>query len=59
MPWTPVDDTQAPNWTQIRPAADGAFQLGAFQPAFQIGAGAAVWTPVNDAQTGAWVPVPP
>jgi hypothetical protein len=80
MSWTPVDDTQIPNWSQLTPVVtggwgvvpvlntpgwtvisaivDGAFQFGAFQPAFQIGLGSA-WYPVDDTQTGAWTPVPP
>lgn len=80
MAWTPVDDSQTPNWNPLAPTvaggwgavsasntpnwsvlraiADGAFQLGAFQPAFQIGVGA-VWIPVDDSQTGTWVPIPP
>lgn len=57
--WGVVPASNIPSWTIIRAIADGAFQLGAFQPAFQIGVGGAGWTLVNDAQTGVWTPVPP
>ena len=57
--WGLVPATNTPNWGVIRPISDGAFQLGAFQPAYQIGVGVAVWDPVNDAQTVIWVPIPP
>ena len=56
--WGVVPASNTPSWNIIRPIADGAFQLGAFQPAFQIGVGA-IWIPVDDSQTGVWVPIPP
>lgn len=56
--WAALSPTNTPNWSLIQSIADGAFQLGAFQPAFQIGVGA-VWNPVNNSQTGVWTPVPP
>lgn len=56
--WGLVPATNTPGWNIIQSIADGAFQFGAFQPAFQIGVGS-VWNPVDDSQTGVWVPIPP
>jgi hypothetical protein len=56
--WGTVPASNTPSWNVIRAIADGAFQLGAFQPAFQIGFGS-VWSPVDDSQATVWVPIPP
>ena len=58
MSWTPIPDTQTPNWTGIVPFQYvGPFQVGAFQTDFQPTSVPNPWTPVNDAQTPVWVPV--
>jgi len=60
MAWTPIDDTQVPNWVGIlAPTVIGPFQFGAFQSiAYQVGTGAS-WSPVDDAQTPTWSALSP
>ena len=57
--WGLFPTGNTPNWGIISPVAAGAFQFGAFQPAFQVSAGSPVWNPVDDSQTGVWTPIPP
>ena len=57
--WALIPSTNTPGWNLIQSVADGAFQFGCFQPAFQIGIGGSIWSPVDDSQTGVWTPVPP
>lgn len=56
--WSIIPATNGSGWNIIQSVADGAFQFGAFQPAFQIGIGA-VWNLIDDSQTSIWVPIPP
>jgi hypothetical protein len=55
--WTSAGGSNTPGWSAIVSAVGGAFQFGAFQPAFQMGTGSA-WSPVDDSETSVWVPLP-
>ena len=54
--WGPAGNSNTPNWSQIATLLAGAFQFGAFQPAFQVGQGTA-WQAIDDSETPNWVPV--
>lgn len=59
MPWTPVIDTETPNWGPILTAPGfGAFQVGPFQTNFQQGGIANPWSPVIDTEVPGWAPLP-
>jgi hypothetical protein len=57
-PWASAGGSNIPSWSAIAVAIAGAFQLGAFQPAYQIANVSNTWTPVNDSQISIWIPVP-
>jgi len=54
MSWTPIDDSETPNWNGIPELRPGSFQVGAFQTNYQQNGTATIWGPVNDAQTSGW-----
>jgi len=54
--WGPAGGSNTPNWGSITTLLAGAFQLGAFQPAFQIGSGP-TWQAIDDSETPNWAPV--
>ena len=56
--WASAGGSNVPGWASIAIALSGAFQFGAFQPAFQVTAVGNPWVPVDDSQTTIWVPVP-
>ena len=54
--WTSTGGSNVPNWAIMQLVLAGAFQFGAFQPAYQIGSGP-TWQAIDDSETPNWVPV--